>query len=250
MNSVLSLIIMLSQNSLEKDSTYILCQYIINNISNMKDITITKLAEDCYISTTTVIKFCKLLGFNSFTTFKKNLVSGVQIRKLQLIEKYEEITIDDYFKNLNHLVKDHLDKKEFIETIDLCIQHIHNNKKIHIYGAIFPLALTLSFMEDMIIMGIPVELHQLNYHDDDYHEEDGINMIIAISGRFMIFHKNLYKKLSAKGNKTILISQNIHEDNHMLVNIPVPTTCNYDYNEMTLLMILDMIKCRYYNKYM
>lgn len=115
MNSVLSLIIMLSQNSLEKDSTYILCQYIINNISNMKDITITKLAEDCYISTTTVIKFCKLLGFNSFTTFKKNLVSGVQIRKLQLIEKYEEITIDDYFKNLNHLVKDHLDKKILLE---------------------------------------------------------------------------------------------------------------------------------------
>lgn len=248
MNTVLSLILMVSQNSLKNDPMYIISRYIIHHINELNDMTIRTLAESCYTSTTSVVRFYEMLGFNSYVSFKKNLLTSIKTRKLQLINKYEEVDMNSYFDNIQNMSIEKINKEVFVEQIQRCTDYIRENKKIHFYGAMFPLALTLSFAEDMIIMGIPTELHQIHFGDLKHNREDGIHFVITLTGRFKSFHKTLYNEMSIKDNKTILLSQDIFSD-HMLMNINVPKTVNYDYGELITLMILDMIKLTYYKKY-
>lgn len=249
MNTVLSLIIMISQNTLKNDTLNIISRYIIEHINELSDMTITSLAKNTYTSTTSIIRFCEMLGFDSYSVFKKNLLTGIKTRKLQLIEKYDEVVIDHYIQNMQTMALEEINKDDFIKKIRDCVDYIYENKKIHFYGAVFPLALTLSFMEDMIIMGIPVELHQMHYGEHHLINDDGLHFIITLTGRFMTFHKKEYKKLLSMGNKTILLSQEMNLKS-LLMNIEVPRTMNYDYGELIILLILDMIKLEYYKKHM
>ena len=59
MNTVLSLIVLLQQNSLEKNNSYILANYIIQHINQMEHIGIKEISDTCHTSTNTILKFCK-----------------------------------------------------------------------------------------------------------------------------------------------------------------------------------------------
>lgn len=249
MNTVLSLIIMLSQNTLKNDTTKIISHYIISHINDLKDMTIKQMAEGCYTSTTSIIKFYEMLGFNSYIHFTKNLLSGIKTRNLQLIEKYNKIELNQLYKDFETLSVEKVDKEVFLNSIAKSVECIYENKEIHFYGATFPLALTLSFIEDMSIMGISSHIHQMYYGDDFSNNQDGLHIIITLTGRFTKHHKSVYKNLCKKDNKVILISQDISYTNDLLMNIKIPKTKNYDYNELVLLIILDMIKVNYYKNY-
>lgn len=163
MNTVLSLIIMIKQNSLKKDIDWIISQYIIEHIQKLQDITITKIADSCFTSSTTVIRFYKSLGFNNFRAFKSNLLTGVKTREIQIREKYGEIDNSHYVNVLKAMSLVSFDEKSLIDSINKCVDYIHENKVIHIYGAVFPLAITTSFIEDMALMGISIEVYQINF---------------------------------------------------------------------------------------
>ncbi|WOO88588.1 MurR/RpiR family transcriptional regulator [Mollicutes bacterium LVI A0078] len=45
-------------------------QYILNNIENMKSITVDDIATECFCSTTTVNRYCKKMGANGFSDLK------------------------------------------------------------------------------------------------------------------------------------------------------------------------------------
>ena len=81
MNTVLSLIIMLSYTSLKKDINYTISKFIIENVDRIHKMTIRQIASECYTSTTSVLKFCHLLGFENYTMFKSHFVNTVKIRK-------------------------------------------------------------------------------------------------------------------------------------------------------------------------
>ena len=91
MNTVLSLIIMIRQNSLKQDNNYIIADYIIKNVHDMEKKSIKQLSEDCFVSTKSIIKFCKILGMNTYSEFKSMLISTIKTRKMQLIEKKKKI---------------------------------------------------------------------------------------------------------------------------------------------------------------
>lgn len=58
MNTVLSLIIMISQNTIRKDNMNFIASYIIDHLYEIDAMSIKTLAENCYTSTTSIIKFC------------------------------------------------------------------------------------------------------------------------------------------------------------------------------------------------
>ena len=124
MNTVLSLIVMLSQNTLKNDITNTIACYIIEHINEMPDKSIKQLSEDCFTSTTSINKFCALLGFNSYSEFKMQLISNFKTRKIQLKDKHEQLSLDDLFNKICDLSNEHIDKNDFFEKIDNIISLI------------------------------------------------------------------------------------------------------------------------------
>lgn len=89
MNTVLSLIVMVCQNTLKDDVMYTIAQYILEHVYDIREMNIKSLSENAYVSTTSIIKFCQMLGFNSYSEFKNQFLATLQMRGMQLSEKID-----------------------------------------------------------------------------------------------------------------------------------------------------------------
>ncbi|WP_296880257.1 hypothetical protein [Thomasclavelia sp.] len=246
MNTVLGLIILIAQNNLEKGISYNLANYIIDHLDAINEMSMQELSKNCYISTSSIIKFCRMLGFSSYNDLKKQLQSTIQTRKLQLDEKQAMLTVDDLIEHMQHLSPDKILIKDKIDQI---VEIIHETKKIYIYGAVFPVMLTQPFCEDMTIMNVPVHLEHISYNPLEIEQKDGMVLIISISGRFVETHQNEYHRICKLNSNTVLISQDINHLDDLKLNIEVPKTISCEYDDLLVLLILDLIKHCYYKKY-
>lgn len=245
MNTVFSLIVMLSQNTLKRDITNIIATYIIEHINEMEEKSIKQLSEDCFTSTTSINKFCLLLGFSSYSEFKKQLLSNFKTRKIQLSDKHNLLDTDELFDKICMFSKEDIDKDVFFKKIDQFIQLIKEKKKIYFYGAVFPLALTQSFIEDMAIMNVIVFNQQISRGMNDFKNNDGVHVILTLSGRYLETKKNEYNKI-CEMDHSVLISKEKEYIGHVTMNIPLPITKSSDYDDIILLLLLDIIKLKYY----
>lgn len=250
MNTVLGLIILLSQNNIEKGITYNLSNFIIDNLSEINNMSMQELAKRCFVSTSSVIKYCRLLGFNSYSDFKWQLQSTKQNRKLQLFEKQEKISFKKLFEKLQSLAINPIDQEKLFEKINNITKIINQTKSIYIYGAVFPVMLTQAFCEDMLMMGVSVHMRHFSYAPLEIENNDSDTIIIiSISGRFQETHQTEYQKICQLNPNTILFSQDIEHINNLKINLELPKTDSSDYDDLILLITLNMIKNRYYLDY-
>ncbi len=247
MNTVLALVILLRQNNLKKDTTYMIANYILENINEMENISIKQLSEDCFVSTTSVIKFCSLLGFNGYTDFKRHLLTSFQTRKMQLVEKHKNLKIEDLLNKVKEFSID-FNSEECMKSVHELVDLIFENKKIHFYGAVFPMNLVQSFVEDMAVMDVPVFVYQIPYGKIEIKSNEGINIIVTLSGRYIETHQNDYRIMCEVNNNTVLISQERKNIGNVLMNIVLPQTISSDYDDIVLLLMLDIIKLEYYKR--
>ncbi len=247
MNTVLGLIILLSQNNIEKGIAYSLSNFIIDNLAEINNMSMQELAKRCFISTSSVIKYCRLLGFNSYSDFKYQLQSTYQNRKLQLFEKQEKISFEKLFEKIQNLSIDSINQTELFEKVSNTAKIINQTQSIYIYGAVFPVMLTQAFCEDMLIMKVSVHMKHISYAPLEIeNNNDDTVMIISISGRFQETHQAEYQKMCQLLPNTILFSQDIEHINNLKINFALSKTDSSEYDDLVLLLTLDMIKNKYY----
>lgn len=248
MNTVLSIIILIRQNNLKVDNNYIVASYILENINQIESKTIQEVASDCHVSTNTVLRFCQMLGFNTYRRFKSVLISTVQNRKEQIKEKNKNIDIQRFLENLKQFSNDELDLNALKNNLDVIVEEIAKYKVIHLYGASYPLALAQSFVEDMALLGIVVYIHQVSYSLDKLVQNDeGIHIVVSYSGRFMEINRSNYREILSMSYPTVLISkskENIGDIDHI---IHMPDTISGHYDDIVLLIIYDyLLICCYF----
>lgn len=73
-NTITTLLNIINSNS-EDDIDVTIATYILDNIYNVNKITIYDVSEKCYLSRSSVQRFVKKVGFNSFTELKENIYS-------------------------------------------------------------------------------------------------------------------------------------------------------------------------------
>lgn len=96
---------------------FIIAKYLLENIHNLSKLSIYKVAEDCFISRSSIQRFIKTIGFNSFKELKANAQEVIDHQEA-LIEytdytDYENILsakIIDMITAINHSVS----KKELV----------------------------------------------------------------------------------------------------------------------------------------
>ncbi len=239
MNTVLSLIVLIKQNSLKIDNNYIIADYVLTHIDEIEKKGIKDFANECHVSTNSILRFCQLLGFDTYKAFKNAFVSTLKVRRLQLIEKNNHIDFNFLFRQIPQMCNDNFDIQHFQDILDKIVEQIHHYKIVHIYGATFPLALFQSFVEDMALLDVSVYIHQSSYNNEFHIDNNGIHIIISYTGRFMDANRNIYNKIVHTQQPTVLISQikdNIGAIDYLL-SLP---ECKSSYYDDYILMMINM----------
>ena len=84
-----------------------LFEYVIKNMDNVKNMSIQKFAEECFISTTTVFRFTQKLGFSGYAEFINSLlVTAHQNKSIKAPEGlYGKSYSEEYLKNIIETVR-------------------------------------------------------------------------------------------------------------------------------------------------
>ena len=247
MNTVLSIIIMLRLNSLNIDNNYMIADYIIGHLSEMKNKSIKQLSKDTFVSTTAILKFCNLIGFDTYSKFKNALSSTIETRKLQLLEKNKLLNPEEILNYIDSFASKKIDQDVFKNQIDQVVLKIKEYKAIHFYGATFPLALTTSFIEDMALLGIYVNTHQDNYEIRKIENHLGVHIMVTLSGRYVEANRNSYIQITSLDYPSVIISKNVINMNDINYCIQLPETKSSQYDEVVLLLLVDYILLQFLN---
>ena len=70
-NLLSSLLFVLNHND-KDDTDFIIAWYLITHLRKIKDISIYKIAEECYVSRSSIQRFIKNIGYESYTQLKEN----------------------------------------------------------------------------------------------------------------------------------------------------------------------------------
>lgn len=245
MNTVLSLIILIRQNSLKKDNNYIIADYILNHVPEIEKKSIQEMANDCHVSTNTILRFCQTLGFSTFKRFKNMLISTMKTRRLQLSEKNRYLNIQQIGKQMSSLTVGTFDEKDYFAKLDELVSYIRVYRKIHLYGAVFPLALSQSFIEDMALLGVACEVHQFHYGMEELNQDDGIHLAISYSGRLIEANRDEYNQILGMREKKVLISRMEKAIGQVDLHLVIPQTESGHYDDLFLLLIYDYLLFQY-----
>ena len=115
-NILSSLLAVLNRN--EYSSTdFIIANYLLENIHDLNKLSIYKVAEDCFISRSSIQRFIKTIGFNSFKDLKANAQEVMDHQKA-LIEytdytNYEE-TLSKKIMDMITAINNSVSKKELV----------------------------------------------------------------------------------------------------------------------------------------
>lgn len=143
--------------TLSESERYVL-KYIVKHINEIPSMSIVKLSEEANVSTATIVRLMKKIGYDGFTSFKysiKDLTKTVN----------SENSIDTIEKKINTAIK----KNEFevlntikmlsLGNIEDAIQKIHHAEKIYVFARGFSEMIANEITIKLQLLGKNCEMH-------------------------------------------------------------------------------------------
>lgn len=143
--------------TLSESERYVL-KYIVKHINQIPSMSIVKLSEEANVSTATIVRLMKKIGYDGFTSFKysiKDLTKTVN----------SENSIDTIEKKINTAIK----KNEFevlntikmlsLGNIEDAIQKIHHAEKIYVFARGFSEMIANEITIKLQLLGKNCEMH-------------------------------------------------------------------------------------------
>lgn len=202
-------------NETDKDETYHnLARILVENIDKIKNMSITQLADLCYVSSATISRFCRELGFQNFSAFKTAL-EGSYGFEVDYNNEYKDshVSIKD---KINYLQNETLDSLKSINNAinidDLLelVKTIHDTKNIVFFSQSHYQFLALYLQQRLAlfkkIIYIDVEQRRQISRAEQM-DENSLAIIYSPRGQSFTFSR-VSSLLSKNKTKTILITQN------------------------------------------
>lgn len=106
-------------------------EYVVRNIHSVKEMQIRALAASCYVSTTTIVRLTKKLGFGGYREFIESIRTTCQsLNRTDLPEVlWKRSYSEEYLKNIIESVRVISQEK-----IDQFRRHVEKRPAIHFYG--------------------------------------------------------------------------------------------------------------------
>jgi len=248
MDLLISRILKYLNGCLDNDHMYKIGNFIVKHYTKICYYSLEKFLEDGNFQEWEVMDFCQHLGYHSFEDFKQSLMSDHQLRSDQIQSRMLNVGIDEFVE----YIQTSLNHDEFLKLIDEICELIFQKKRIVIIGALYPTSVAVDFQTDLITLGKEVvEYHQ--FDNDFVFSDDDIVLFMSATGRIM---RSYIPKLKSKNiceAYLVLLTQNMKYTNYenVCADYVLHVQGKFDgiqFNYQAM-MILDIIRIRYYQKY-
>lgn len=203
-----SLFAIINENN-QEDSFFILANYFLDNYSKLAELNIYEVADECYVSRSSVRRFCQFIGYDNFKNLKD--IAG------HFNEEYEyyliPYDIPDYRENLKFQIDNMfkemdqwLDSKKIGEMVDL----IHASRHVVFLASDTMTSRLKDFQRSLLLYGKKIRLISDMFMDSklmNVLDERDCLITISPSGEFAYAARNFVKESQA--NKILItVSRN------------------------------------------
>lgn len=248
MNIMLSRILTYLNGTLFIDYRYQFCRFVVFNYEFFEDWTFEDVIEKSGLTREEILSFIALLGHNTYESFKKELVRDTYTRLEQIRARMLDVNSDDLIANMDKNMSDD-EMRKYIS--DIC-EAIDKADRIVIFGALYPLCISVEFQTDLITFGKKV----IQYHSYDRSIEltdKDVAIFISATGRAMRSFLRTRDYVKLENATSILITQNKiyldpqHRISTYVLYVPGKFDgINFNYQMMT---IFDLLRIHYYQQY-
>ena len=195
-----------------KNSLYVFCVFIKENIAKIPRMTIEDIAKACYISKGQVSKCIRNLDYQNYEEFIYECYSyldSLERRQLFIDKKLslkENISIfsDNFLKNIQYTQK-YLDYTQIEELI----KNIKTSRKIYLYAQGDARSLIYNIQRELNIYHINTIICDMDLKKEYSFTNQDLFIVISINGDTFHYDKRIIQRLrKTKVNKWLITCQN------------------------------------------
>lgn len=242
-----------------RDVNYDIAFEMLRNYNRLPDMSISEIAEMCFVSTSTISRFCKFLGYQNFTEFKSHMGLSFHIKadyskNLNTYLNADKDIVRDIFKNE---IINNINQTMSLENLDAAeriVEAVHENTHIVFFGSHYNLDAGKQFQKKMLLMGKYVELHtdwDEQYASAEKLTNDSLAIVLSQECSYLSRYAPIWSAITESGAKIALITQNI---NSIYCSIPdyimqCGVTNRDNSGKYGALLAIDLLLMLYYAKY-
>lgn len=258
-SSVLSSLLRYINNTKKRDNNYSIAKSMLMHFDDIPNVTIHDMADFCYVSSASISRFVKLLGYENYVDFKQQCKESIAINvdyssEVSFAGKKEMKPIfETYTKNIIDNMNFTLDKLDYDQLERIC-ELIYRSQDVCFLGLEYASLIGQHFQIKM------AELNKLIKIGSTYNDhleivnslrENAIVIIASLEGGYFYRNDEIIQMIKKKKCKIITLTMN-HELKPMK-DVDEVLLCSKNNSNtegrVALLYIIELIIMYYYVNY-
>lgn len=251
-------------NTNDKETTYArIIRYLFAHLTEIRTLTITEIAERCYVSPATLTRFCHHFDINNFQTLRESLVSlgsmkkhsGLRMKDQELHELAADPRsyLDSYGSEIITAINDVVQSID-LDQVDSILANIHHAKEVVLFGYSATLDLAKDVQTNFLLCHKLVfvgETKAVQQALVDNLTKDSIVLVLSSYGSILTRHDALMRQITDSAAQSILITQHTQNTVTHLFDLSINVTkTNYvRIGNYPLSFFLDFLVRRYASLY-
>lgn len=214
-NLLTSLLSILNTND-ENDTNFVIAKYFLTHLDDIANMSIYDLADNCFVSRSSVQRFIKSIGYDSYTQIKQNL-KEVIIHETAFLDYTDHSKYSTYIAaEINNMVNDIVESAKSDSFKEL-YKLFSSAKNIVILTAEDSSFSCRTFQQQILATGKLIRIissacNSLSLLDTL--DKDDLLMVCSITGNFAIAINSQIKDIKAKKCLITINKTSIFEDNY------------------------------------
>lgn len=242
----------------DQDIYYELAILLLKHEREILNFSIDKVAQLCFVSTSSLSRFCRKLGFQDYNEFKKGFqqnhkVTNYSNELLQQVNRDMNVASLHLLNDIYHTMKLQIENLD-LKDIDWLLDQIYRNENILFLGHQFLQNIGIYFQQNLLRFN---KISYAFYQEADQirflkHTNDHIIVIIlSLDGSYHLKHEDMMNLLLKDNITVILITQNEYSQlNHYCDKTFLLKGSNKnDVGKYGILFLIDLMMLRYKNLY-
>lgn len=224
-------------NTNKRDATYSrIIIYLFSHLNEVRTLTITEIAERCFVSPATLTRFCRHFGIASFQSLRESIVSlgtmkkhnGLRMKEQELsnLKDHPEAYLETYGTEIINAINDVLQTID-IKLVDQVLADVYQSKEVIIIGYSSTLELAKELQTSFLLSRKLVfvgETEETQYAFVDELTAESVVIVISSYGSILTRSSDLIRKVTDSSAKSILITQHTQNTVTNLFDLSVNVT--------------------------
>lgn len=258
-NIMTSLLTVVNRND-TRSTDYVIAEYLLRHLRDLGKLSIYKVADDCFVSRSSVQRFIKALGYDSFTEFKDG-ARELEVHKKAFIDYTDHPDYAAYLEEqLNHMARS-ISQAASQQKLTMLARKIHDSQTVVMMASESSAGPLNTFQESLAVFGKVIRILTSSSSSVQFLEDLGDKDLVincSVSGNYALAINDDIQKIHCEKvlvtlNRTVLLANN-YDCVFYLSSEVTPSVRNISasrnvYTRYSLTFFLDLLYHTYYSMY-